>query len=105
VTHQQDTLTAAVAAHLGVLPTAPGVDESTEAARAWVEARRCLTDPVVLWTSPDVIRGTVLYAAILFQKKAAPAQFPGYDMDVAAGDLLGAMGDVYRLVGLDPVVA
>jgi hypothetical protein len=105
MSHEQDMLTEQVAAHLGVPPTSAGVDESTEAARAWVEARRCLTDPVVLWTSPDVIRGTVLYAAILYQKKAAPAQFPGYDMDVAAGDLLGAMGDVYRLVGLDPVVA
>jgi hypothetical protein len=105
MSHEQDMLTEQVAAHLGVPTGTPGVDECTEAARAWVEARRCLTEPARLWTSPDVIRGTILYAAVLYQKKAAPAQFPGYDIDIAAGDLPGAMGDIYRLVGLDPVVA
>ena len=98
-------LTTLVAAHLSVDPAAPGVDESAEAARAWVERRRSLTDPVLLWTSPDVVRGAVLYASLLYQKKAAPAQMPGYDMDVAAGDMFGAMGDVYRLVGQDMVLA
>lgn len=94
-----------VAAHLSIPESTPGLAEVCDAAVEWAYNRRCLTDPAKLWASPDWVRGTVLYAGIVYQKRAMPQGFPGYDVDVASIELAGAMGDIYRLVGLDPVVA
>lgn len=98
-------LTPETAIHLGLAPTTPGLDQVVEAAYQWGLKRRCLTSPDSLRVSPDWTRGVVLYAALLWQKRAMPQGFPGYDSDVPSLDLSGALGDIYKLVGLDPVVA
>lgn len=94
-----------VAEQLGV-PADDRVRDVTDAAASWVEnVARCLTDPAILWADDRVLEGTVLYAALLYQSRAAPQGFPGYDADIASLELAGAMQNVRRLVGLDPVIA
>jgi hypothetical protein len=91
-----------VAAHLGVPPD-PRMEAATQAAVAWVEARRCLTPPSVLWADPSVVLGATLYAAHLYAQRAAPT---GMDAFADQGaDAYNTMAEVYRLVGADPVVA
>lgn len=74
-----------------------------EAASVWVEKRRSLTPPPELWADPDVTLGTVMYAALLYQAKAAPQGFSEYeDFSTQFG---AAMVGIYRLVGQDAVIA
>lgn len=86
----------------------PVVDVRCELAAAaavrWVENRRCKTEPAVLWMEPDVRLGALQFAALEYQKKAAPQGFPEYE-DFQTSAYGSAMAGIYRLVGLDPVVA
>ena len=95
----------ATAAHLDLPDSTPGLAEACDAAVEWGLKRRCLTPADVLYASPDWVRGVVLYAALNYQKRAMPQGFPGFDPDVASVDMGASMADIYRLVGLDPVVA
>lgn len=75
-------------------------------AEAWTQKRRSLTDPVDLWAQPDVILGTVMFAALLYAQRAQPQGFPGMDdLGNYSDDVGQAMTQIYRLVGSDPVVA
>lgn len=96
---------AKVAAELDV-PVDARVTDCTLAAEAWVEARRSLTDPVDLWANPAVERGGVLYATLLFKQRSQPQGFAGMDaLGTFSEDTGVIMGQVYRLVGADVVVA
>lgn len=96
---------AKVAAELGT-PVDARVTDCTAAAEAWVETRRCNTDPFTLWSDPAVERGGVLYAALLHKQRAQPQGFPGMDSLGSFGEDTGAaMAQIYRLVGADVVVA
>jgi hypothetical protein len=96
---------AKVAAELGVTPDQRVID-CTAAAAAWVEARRCLTDPFVLWADPAVEHGGVLYATLLFKQRSQPQGFAGMDaLGTFSEDTGAIMSQVYRLVGADVVIA
>jgi hypothetical protein len=101
------TLTPAdVATHLGASATDPRIISATDASRAWVQTRRCLTDPTMLWADAGIHQGGVLYAALLYQQRSQPQGFPGMDSLGAFGEDTGmTMANVYRLVGADVVVA
>jgi hypothetical protein len=96
-----DDIAAATAEHLGILVD-PRVSAAAEAAVEWAQQRRCLTPPSLLWTSPQVRQGTVLYAAHLYQLRAAPS---GTDMYGDPGLTVSVLPRAIELVGLDPVIA
>ena len=89
-----------VAAHLGMASPDDQVASSTEAAEAQVELWR---EDLQLdsWCPPDVLKGGILYAALLYQSRNTPDGFAGFD---EGGGLIG-VGDqqrmtmIYRLVG------
>jgi hypothetical protein len=94
-----------VAQHLGI-PADPRMHAATLAACMWTVKRRCNTPPQDLWVDPDVVQGTVLYAALLYQARSTPAGFAGYDQVALATDTsTEALWRARELVGLDPVVA
>jgi hypothetical protein len=94
---------AKVAAELGV-PLDPRVTDCTLAAQAWVETRRCLTDPAALWADAAVERGAILYAALLHKQRSQAQGFPGMDaLGTFAEDTGATMSQVYRLVGADVI--
>lgn len=88
------------------IPVNDRVTQSTKAAERWAINRRSLSDPAQLFYDPDVHLGTVLYAALLYQARATPAGFTGYDD--AAAQYPQTSEALYRardLVGSDPVTA
>lgn len=96
---------AKVAAELGV-PLDQRVTDCALAAEAWVEARRCLTDPTELWANAAVERGAVLYATLLHKQRSQPQGFAGMDaLGTFADDTGATMSQVFRLVGADTVIA
>ena len=52
---------------------------ATDAARAWAQRRRSVTDPYDLWSDPLAHDGGVRYAGLLWRSKAAPAGFASYE--------------------------
>ena len=99
-----------VAAYLDVpYPDDDGrVDLATDAVRAAVESRR--SDLVFDGSEAvpaDVHTGSIMWASILYQARAAPSGFPGYDAESQIYDQLGARrAEVMRLIGWRrPVVA
>jgi hypothetical protein len=56
----------------------------------------------VLWSEPNVVQGAVLYAAHLYNVRAAPT---GTDMYSDPGASVSVLPEVYRLIGSDPVIA
>lgn len=94
-----------LAEYLGVALDAR-VARAADAATAWVEGRRSNTDPVMLWTAPDVQMGGLLYAALLYQARVTPAGLPGYSDDPGTySQTTEALFRARDLVGSDPVVA
>jgi hypothetical protein len=91
-----------VAAHLGVLPD-PRMEQATQAAIVWVESRRCLTPPAVLWADPATRLGATLYAGVLYGRRAAPMGTDSYADDTMESGYV--MAEIYRLIPADPVVA
>lgn len=94
-----------LAAELG-LPPDERMRSDLDAAVAWVADRRANTDPMLLWSSPRVHKGTILFAALLYQSRSTPTGYAGYDE--SGGFTLptdNAMRRVYTLVGKDPVIA
>jgi hypothetical protein len=91
-----------VASHLGTIPDTR-LEQDVDAARQWVEDRRNMTDPHLLWFDPRIHKGGVLYAALLNKQRSQPQGFPGMDgLGVFPDDTGAAMTQVYRLVGSDP---
>jgi hypothetical protein len=94
---------AKVAAELGI-PLDQRVTDCALAAQAWVETRRCNTDPFVLWADAAVERGGVLYATLLHKQRSQPQGFAGMDALGTFSEETGAtMSQVYRLVGADVI--
>lgn len=94
-----------VAAWLGVLVN-DRVTQSTDAARQWAINRRSLTDPDELFFDSDIHLGTVLYASLLYQARATPSGFTGYEDSAAASPQTSeALFRARDLVGSDPVTA
>lgn len=94
-----------VADYLGV-PLDDRITSCSEAASAWVEKRRSMTDPAELWLAPDVNLGGVIYASLLYTTRSQPQGHAGFDQLGLYGEEVGlAMSNVYRLVGSDAVVA
>jgi hypothetical protein len=96
-----DDIAAATAEHLGILID-PRVTAAAEATVPWVQRYRSLTPPAVLWSEPNVVQGAVLYAAHLYNVRAAPS---GTDMFADPGASVSVLPEVYRLIGSDPVIA
>ena len=102
----QITTPAEVAEHLGV------ADSSTDrrllaacaAATSWVRVRRSCTDVDVLAADPAVRYGATLYAALLYQARVEPEGLPSFDGWQPPGGQ-SSMGQIYRLVGQDVVIA
>jgi hypothetical protein len=96
---------AAIGEYLGV-PVDERMELCAQAARVWVENRRCNTPPEQLWQSADVVLGGILYGALLYQSRATPLGISGYEeanlYNPASPDALYRARD---LVGLDPVTA
>lgn len=67
-----------VAAHVGA-PVDDRMVAATDAARAWAQRRRSLTDPYALWSDPVVHDGGCRYAGLLWRSKAAPVGFGSYE--------------------------
>ena len=91
--------------HLGV-----AVDErltdACDAATAWVEQRRCNTDPLELWADEGVNYGGMLYACLLYQSRTTPQGFAGYDELLTSSPTSAeALWRARDLVGQDPVIA
>ena len=98
---QELELVVAVAQELGVPPD-PRMVEDTAAAMEWVEDRRSLTPPAVVWARPRFRRGAVLYAAHLYRRRAAPMGTDSYADDSMESGYV--MAEVYRLVPEQPKV-
>jgi hypothetical protein len=96
-----DDIAAATAEHLGIMVD-PRVSAAAEAAVEWAEKRRCLTPPSLLWISRQVRQGATLYAAHLYQLRAAPS---GTDLYGDPGLTVSVLPRASELVGLDPVIA
>jgi hypothetical protein len=81
--------------------------EALAAAEAWACRRRSLTKPEVLFTRPDAVEGTVIFAGLLYLSRSQPQGFPGLDADLGSSseDAAMAMAQAMRLVGQDVVVA
>jgi hypothetical protein len=96
----------AVADYLGVPTTDGRMEACVLAAQAWVEKRRCKTDPVELWADASVVLGAVMYASLLYQQRSQPQGFPGMDaLGTFPEDTGAAMSQIFRLVGADVVIA
>lgn len=95
-----------LAAFLGIEEDARCAD-AVAAAVDWAQDRRSLTPPQLLWMSPRVRSGAILYAALLYQARATPTGLAGYDDFNNAGS--GLAGDaIWRakeLIGADQVIA
>ena len=76
----------------------------TDAARQWAQNLRSLTAPATLWSEPDAHHGGVLYAALLYQRRAQPQGLPGFD-EFSGLDTGMAIYTARELVGTDPVTA
>jgi hypothetical protein len=95
-----------LADQLGLLFADERCTVALAAAESWVQKRRSLTDPTELWVEPDVIAGTLMYAALLYQQRSQPQGFAGMDQLGSYGEDTGmAMSQVFRLVGSDAVIA
>lgn len=82
------------------------VTQATDAAVHWAINRRSLTPVNDLFFDSDVHLGTVLYAALLYQARATPAGFTGYDDSGAVYPQTSeALYRARDLVGSDPVTA
>jgi hypothetical protein len=92
-----------VAAELGVSPTDPRLPPIIAATIAWVEHRRPYTPQLELWAEPDVVRGALLFAALLYQSRVTPSGLPGYDAEDS--DTYEALSRARELVRKSPVVA
>jgi hypothetical protein len=98
----------ALLAHLGLAgPADQRAVLALAAAEAWAQRRRSRTSPDDLFTRPDALAGTVIYAGLLYLSRAQPQGFPGFDVDLgsASEETAMAMANAMRLVGQDVVVA
>lgn len=88
-----------------------GVEDDTQAgssaaaACALVRRRRSLTSDEELAASPDVHEGTLRWACLLRQATNHPSGFAGYEQTGTYGEYGDSISEIYRLVGLDAVVA
>jgi hypothetical protein len=83
----------------------PRLDISAHAACQLVRRRRSLTDDNGLGADPAVIEGTVRWACLLFQAPAQPSGFGSYEESGSSGEYGDTISEIYRLVGVDQVVA
>lgn len=95
-----------VAAYLSLLVD-DRVEEVTEAAATWVERQRPdLADAFADGTvGPDVVLGTKIYAAMLYQQRSSPSGMPYADELGAYTDMGPSLMNVYRLIGSRKPVA
>lgn len=94
-----------LAAFLGI-PVDARCAEMVAAAVDIAQRRRCLTPQPELWGSDAVRTGTILYAALLYQAKATPSGFAGYDEFGGGSGLPGdAIWRAKELIGQDMVIA
>lgn len=104
-----DTITRdEVAEYLGILPLSSDarLTKATDGAIKWVEKRRSLTEPDVMWAEEDVRLGAIQFAGLLYMQRVQPQGFAGMDDAGNYSEDVGQMMvQIYRLVGNDPVVA
>lgn len=93
-----------VAVQLGgdVLPTEPRLVLATAAARAFAERRRAdLAFADAASTPEDVRQGGILFAALIYQQRSAPAGFDGFDVESAFQDAGSKRAEIYNLLGIE----
>ncbi len=89
---------------LGAGPVdAAWLDQVVPAADAWAQRRRATAgyddDPAVV-PSADVKTGTVLYAVALYRERSSADSFVSFDELAAGPVVVGAMGQIKRLLGI-----
>lgn len=94
----------AVAEHLGdgADPLDPRLVLATAAARAAVERRRpdlAFADDAT--TPADVIMGAILWTALIYQQRSAPAGFDGFDAESAFVDAGSKRAEIFKLCGIE----
>lgn len=94
----------AVADHLGdgFDPAEPRLVQATAAARAAVERRRMdLGFADEASTPADVIVGGLMWAALIYQQRSAPAGFDGFDAESAFVDAGAKRAEIFKLLGIE----
>jgi hypothetical protein len=81
------------------------LDEVTPAADAWAQRKRAQTgrypdDTPDVAPSADAKLGTVLYAVALYRERASADSFVSFDELAAGPVMVGAMGQIKRLLGV-----
>lgn len=98
------TADVAVALGDGRAVDAAWLDEVTAAADAWAQRKRAdagyTADTPAAPPSPDVKTGTVLYAVALYRERASADSFSSFDELGAGPIVVGAMGQIKRLLGI-----
>jgi hypothetical protein len=80
----------------------PQMTPALAAAVAWTRGRRFRSkDDATLWTDA-VHLGTIIYGALLFQRRGSPQGFDGYDDAATVNGY--TIYDAYTLVGQDITV-
>lgn len=80
------------------------LDQVVPAADAWAQRKRAeagyTDDDPAAAPSPDVKTGTVLYAVALYRERASADSFVSFDELAAGPVMVGAMGQIRRLLGI-----
>lgn len=80
------------------------LDAVTPAADAWAQRKRreagYVDDDPAVAPSPDVKTGTVLYAVALYRERSSADSFQSFDELAAGPVVVGAMGQIKRLLGI-----
>jgi hypothetical protein len=79
------------------------LDQVVPAADAWAQRKRGeagYTDDPAIAPSSDVKLGTVLYAVALYRERASADSFASFDELAAGPVVVGAMGQIKRLLGI-----
>jgi hypothetical protein len=93
-----------VAEWLGA-PVSPRIATATDAAIAYVHRLRSKTPADKVFLDPGTHYGGVLYAALLFQSRATPQGFAGYDEGAQSyAQSSEALWRARELIGKDPVI-
>ena len=79
------------------------LDQVVPAADAWAQRKRSeagYTDDPAIAPSSDVKLGAVLYAVALYRERASADSFASFDELAAGPVVVGAMGQIKRLLGI-----
>jgi hypothetical protein len=93
----------AVGAYIDASPTDERLVSATAAVKAAVERRRSdldFGDPEFATVNGDVLNGSIRWAGLIFQTRAAPSGYDGYGDQTQLDEALGSQrAEIMRLIG------